>query len=172
MPSAGTSVTQATGEAKAPRAIEYLSQPAAVSMADHWFEISSTDHFWVRRRFAVLQKLAGGRISVAHEVAEIGCGHGLLQRQIEDTYGREVTGFDLNERALKQNVSRRSKVCCYDIFQRDPALRAKCDVILMFDVLEHISDESRFLQALLFHLAPGGALIMNVLAGQWAWSSY
>src|SRR5437899_12993479 len=99
---------QTTGEAKAPRAIEYLSQPAAVSMADRWFEIASTDHFWVRRRFAVLHRLAGHRISHARGSAEIGCGHALLQRQIEDASGREATGFDLHARALQQYVSRRS----------------------------------------------------------------
>src|SRR5713226_2369014 len=117
MPSTATPITQTSGEAKASRAIEYLSQPAAVSMANRWFEISSTEHFWIRRRFTVLQRLAGHRISGAHELAEVGCGHGLLQRQIEDAYGREVTGFDLNEGALKHSASRLSKVCCYDIFQ-------------------------------------------------------
>src|SRR5438445_633325 len=172
MLSAATSVTQTSGEAKAPRAIEYLSRPAAVSMADRWFEIASIDHFWVRRRFAVLQRLAGQRISAARELAEVGCGHGLLQRQIEDVYGREVTGFDLNEGALKQSASRLSRVCCYDIFQREPALHNRFDAIFLFDVLEHISDESQFLQALLFHLAPDGTLIINVPAGKWAYSSY
>ena len=141
-------------------------------MADRWFEIASIDHFWVRRRFAVLQRLAGQRISAARELAEVGCGHGLLQRQIEDAYGREVTGFDLNDYALKQSVSRLSKICCYDIFQHDSALHERFDVILLFDVLEHISDESQFLQALLFYLAPGGTLIINVPAGRWAYSSY
>jgi SAM-dependent methyltransferase len=170
MRSAATPVMATPG--KSIRAIEYLSPPAPVSMADHWFEISSIDHFWFRRRFAVLQRLAGHRISSAREVAEFGCGHGLLQRQIEDAYGKEVTGFDLNEGALKQNVSRRSMLCCYDIFQQDGALRARFDLIFLFDVLEHISDESSFLQALSFHLAPGGTLIMNVPAGQWAYSSY
>jgi SAM-dependent methyltransferase len=172
MPSAATPATQNSGDPKASRAIEYLSPPAAVNMADHWFAISSTGHFWVRRRFAVLQKLAGHRISGARELAEFGCGHGLLQRQIEDAYGREVTGFDLNERALKQSASRLSRVCCYDVLQRDPALNARFDVILLFDVLEHISDESQFLQAFSFHLAPGGTLIINVPAGEWAYSSY
>jgi SAM-dependent methyltransferase len=172
MPSAATPATQNSGDPKASRAIEYLSPPAAVSMADRWFEIASIDHFWVRRRFAVLQKLAGHRISRARELAEIGCGHGLLQRQIEDVYGREVTGFDLNERALKQTASRLSRVCCYDVLQRDPALNARFDAIFLFDVLEHISGESQFLQALSFHLAPGGTLIINVPAGMWAYSSY
>ena len=99
-------------------------------------------------------------------------GHGLLQRQIEDVYAREVMGFDLNDYALKQNVSRRSRVCCYDIFQKDTVLQGKFDVIFLFDVLEHMSDEHLFLNAVLFHLKPQGKLVINVPAGQWAFSSY
>jgi SAM-dependent methyltransferase len=152
--------------------VEYLSPAAKVSMADQWFEIASTDHFWVRRRFHVLQKLAGQWLPASKERGEIGCGHGLLQRQIEDAYGLPVTGFDLNDFALKQNVSRISRVCCYNIFERNAMLRSKCDVIFLFDVLEHISDQDGFLQALLFHLAPQGRVVANVPAGQWAFSGY
>jgi SAM-dependent methyltransferase len=154
------------------RAIEYLSAPAGVSMADSWFEIAALDHFWVRRRFEVLRKLAGEIVSGARELAEIGCGHGLLQRQIEDGFAKPVTGFDLNDFALKQNISRFSKVCCYDIFQREAALRGRFDLIFLFDVLEHLSDERYFLDAVCFHLAPLGGLIVNVPAGQWAFSAY
>lgn len=155
-----------------PRKIEYLSPPAEVSMADRWFEIASTDHFWVGRRLQVLQKLAGDLIASAGEIAEIGCGHGLLQRQIEDAYGRDVTGFDLNEYALKQNVSRRGAVVCYDVFEKNSILRSKFELIFLFDVLEHISGEDRFLEAILFHLEPKGKIILNVPAGQWAYSAY
>ncbi len=152
--------------------IEYFSQPAKVSMADEWFAVAAIDHFWVRRRFGVFQRLAGDLIPGAREMAEIGCGHGLLQRQIEEAYGRGVTGFDLNEYALKQNLSRISKVCCYDIYQRDATLRHQFDLIFLFDVLEHIADEDGFFDALMFLLAPGGNVVVNVPAGQWAYSAY
>jgi SAM-dependent methyltransferase len=155
-----------------PRTITYLSPPAEVSMADRWFEIASIDHFWIRRRFDVLRRLAGGLISNARKIAEIGCGHGLLQLQIEQAYERDVTGFDLNLVALKQNVSRRSAVNCYDIYQKDPSLQGKFDLIFLFDVLEHITDEDDFVSALLFHLAPGGKMAVNVPAGMWAYSTY
>jgi cyclopropane fatty-acyl-phospholipid synthase-like methyltransferase len=154
------------------RTITYLSPPAEVSMADRWFEVASIDHFWIRRRFEVFRKLAGALVGTAREIAEIGCGHGLLQLQIEQAYHREVTGFDLNEVALKQSVSRLSAVNCYDIFQRDSGLRGKFDLIFLFDVLEHITDEDSFLNALLFHLAPGGRIAVNVPAGMWAYSIY
>jgi SAM-dependent methyltransferase len=152
--------------------IEYLSPPATVSMADEWFAVADMDHFWIRRRFDVFQRLAGDVIPGAREMAEVGCGHGMLQRQIENAYGRAVTGFDLNEYALKQNLSRISKVCCYDIYQRDATLRHRFDLIFLFDVLEHITDEDGFFGALLFLLAPGGDVVVNVPAGQWAYSAY
>jgi len=154
------------------RDITYLSVPAEVSMGNRWFEIASVDHFWIRRRFEVLQRLAGDLIANARYIAEIGCGSGLLQLQIEDAYGRVVTGFDLNEFALKQNLSRVSPVCCYDIYQKDSALQGRFDLVFLFDVLEHISDEDSFLKALMFHLAPNGKLLLNVPAGEWAYSAY
>jgi SAM-dependent methyltransferase len=166
--SAQNSITEMTGL----REVEYLSPAAEVSMSDGYFQIATTNHFWVSRRFEVLQRIANGVLSGAAEIAEVGCGHGLLQRQIEDKYGKPVTGFDLNEYGLKHNVSRISRVCCYDIHQRNEELRGRFDVILLFDVLEHISDEDRFLDALLFHLAPQGKLILSVPAGQWLFSEY
>jgi len=141
-------------------------------MADRWFEIAAIDHFWIRRRFEVLRRLAGSLIPSAGEIAEFGCGHGLLQRQIEEAYGREVTGFDLNEFALRQNLSRLSNICCYDLHQQDLSLHERFDLVFLFDVLEHIADEDRFLAALKFHLAPGGKLVVNVPAGKWAYSAY
>lgn len=166
------SIANIENESETPRKIEYLSATSEVSMADRWFEIAAIDHFWIRRRFEVLQQLAGGLITGAKEMAEIGCGHGLLQRRIEDAYGREVSGFDLNEYALRRNISRRSKIYCYDIFQKEPALRERFDLIFLFDVLEHIREEGPFLNAVLFHLTPRGKVIVNVPAGQWAFSSY
>jgi hypothetical protein len=141
-------------------------------MADRWFEIASVEHFWIRRRFEVFQRLAGALITGTPAIAEIGCGHGLLQRQIEDAYDREVAGFDLNELALRQNVSRLSPIFCYDIHQKNTELRERFGLILLFDVLEHIADEDRFLSALIFHLGSGGKIVVNVPAGQWAYSAY
>jgi len=102
----------------------------------------------------------------------VGCGHGLLQRQIEDAYGLPVTGFDLNDFALKQNVSRISRVCCYDIFQREAALHSKVDVIFLFDVLRSYLRSGWFPAGSAIPLAPQGRVVVNVPAGQWAFSGY
>lgn len=152
--------------------IQYVSTPATVSMGDEWFGIASLTHFWIRRRFEIVAALVSGTIREASRIAEVGCGHGLLQRQIEDHYNREVTGFDLNDFALRQTASRISPVCCYDLFQREPEYERHFDLIFLFDVLEHVRDEDPFIEALQYHLTPTGRLVVNVPAFQSFWSRY
>jgi cyclopropane fatty-acyl-phospholipid synthase-like methyltransferase len=141
-------------------------------MGDDWFGIANLDHFWIQRRFEVLRKLAGRLIQQSTCIAEVGCGHGLLQRQIEDHYHREVTGFDLNEGALQQTASRVSPVCCYDVFQKSREYQSHFDLLLLFDVLEHLRDEDSFLDAIKFHVAPQGSILINVPALQSLYSVY
>ena len=96
----------------------------------------------------------------------------MLQRDIEDHYGIPVAGFELNEIALQKNVSRMSPLYCYNIHQRNPEFRCHFDLLLLFDVLEHIEDESEFLQSVKFHLAESGTLLINVPAHQFFFSDY
>lgn len=154
------------------RSITYLSPATPVSMGDWWFEIATEDHFWIRRRFAVLRRLADSVLREARAAAEIGCGNGLLQKEVEDCYRISVTGFDLNEFALRKNVSRVSPLYCYDIHQRNREFGEHFDLLLLFDVLEHIDEESVFLQSVNYHLAHSGTLIINVPAHRFFHSDY
>ncbi len=154
------------------RAITYLSPSLPVNMGDWWFDIATTDHFWIRRRFEVMKRLADSVIRNSRLAGEIGCGNGLLQRDIEDNYGISVAGFELNELALQKNVSRGSPLYCYNIHQRNPEFRGQFDLLFLFDVLEHIEDESGFLESVKFHLAESGALLINVPAHQALYSDY
>lgn len=154
--------------------IVYLSQPDRVSMGDAWFEIASPRHFWFIRRFEVLRSIAGAMLGGSGlRVAEFGCGNGVVQAQLEQSFGLTVDGYDLNELSLRQNISSsRSPLYCYDIHQRNAELKDRYDVIFLFDVLEHIDEEDRFLASLLFHLKPGGRLLINVPALQSLYSRY
>ncbi len=154
------------------RAIVRLSGSIPVNMGEWWFDVATTDHFWVRRRFEVMKKLADMALRKSGRVAEIGCGNGLLQREIEDYYGIPVAGFELNEVALRKNVSRQSPLYCYNIHERRPEFHAHFDLLLLFDVLEHIENESEFLQSVKFHLAGSGTLLINVPAHQFFFSDY
>jgi SAM-dependent methyltransferase len=143
-----------------------------VNMGDWWFDIATSDHFWIRRRFHVMQRLADSVLRNSRRAAEIGCGNGLLQRDVEEHYGIPVAGFELNELALQKNVSRLSPLYCYNIHQRNPEFRSHFDLLFLFDVLEHIEDESAFLQSINFHLADSGILLINVPAHRFFYSDY
>lgn len=152
--------------------IIYYSEGKKVSMADSWFEVATLDHFWVKRRFEILKKLLGQGFRPAGPVAEVGCGHGLVQARFCEVYGVPVDGYELNEFALSQSVAKDQPRYIYDIYERREALKGKYGVMIMFDVIEHIEDEKGFLDAVLFHLAPGGLLAVNVPALQCLFSNY
>src|SRR5438270_14098678 len=97
-----------------PRII-YKSPPAPVDMAEYWHDISNLEHFWIQRRFNTLRLMAGSLIENSHSIAEIGCGSGLVQRQIEDHYHLPVRGFALSENALQKHIARLRDLCSYDI---------------------------------------------------------
>jgi 2-polyprenyl-3-methyl-5-hydroxy-6-metoxy-1,4-benzoquinol methylase len=94
------------------------------------------------------------------------------RRQIEEAYGREVTGLDQNENGLRHSSSKLSRVCHYDIYQREPAFEERFDLIFLWDVIEHIRDDDGFVEAVMFHFAPEVELAVNVSAGEWTFSSY
>lgn len=152
--------------------IIYYSEGKKVSMADSWFEVATLDHFWVKRRFDVLKKLLGPGFRPTGPVAEVGCGHGLVQARFREVYGVPVDGYELNEFALSQSVAKEQPRYIYDIYERREELKGRYGVIVMFDVIEHIEDEKGFLEAVLFHLAPGGLLAVNVPALEWLRSRY
>lgn len=152
--------------------VVFKSEPLTGIMADQYFDLATPNHFWCRRRFEVLHKLAGERFQSGTRVAEIGCGNGVLQRQIEDAYAIAPAGFDLHEAALRRNMSRQGKVYCYDIHDRATEFQRAFDILLMFDVLEHIEDQDHFLESARFHLADRGCIIVNVPALQWLYSPY
>jgi SAM-dependent methyltransferase len=152
--------------------VVYLTPARHVAMHDEYFFNATIEHFWIVRRFLVAQKLAGQELRSAVRIAEFGCGNGVVQRQIEIQYGRGVDGFDLNDFALRHNMSHIGRVCCYDIHERLPEYRERYDLILLLDVLEHIEHERSFLESVLFHLRPGGSVLINVPAGQYLYSQY
>jgi SAM-dependent methyltransferase len=155
-----------------PRPIIYVTPPMPVSMADGWFELANLDHFWVRRRFEVMQRLADPVIRQAKKIAEVGCGNGLVQRYLEDHYSVEVAGFELNELALKQSCSRTSPLYCYNIHERAENLKNEFDLVILFDVLEHIQDENGFLESIKHHMTDSGRILINVPAHQSLYSRY
>lgn len=153
------------------RQITILSTPREVRMADSWHELATADHFWIRRRLEVLSCLCGPLLRAKPACCEIGCGSGILQQQLGVAFGLTVDGFDLSLDALNKNRAR-SNLYYYDILERCPNFSEKYEMLFLFDVLEHIESEIEFLQACMYHIRPGGWIILNVPARQELFSKY
>ena len=159
-----------SGQRKDSSRIQYVSDPVPVNMGDAWYRYATPDHFWMSRRFQVLQRLEKPDNSLRW--AEVGCGNGAVQLQMYEQRKIEVDGIELNEFALQNNLSDKSRLFCYDVFDCAPEMKEQYDRVILLDVLEHIDDHQRFLDAVLFLLRPGGALILNVPAFSHLWSLY
>jgi SAM-dependent methyltransferase len=153
-------------------AIETLSAPQAVSMADEWFQFATADHFWMQWRHRLIVrtlKRAGGRVQRA---LEIGCGHGVARDMLERDCGFPVDGCDLSRTALELARPGKGRLFLYDIFDQEPSMLGRYDLVFLLDVIEHIQDDTSFLLAALRHLRPGGLLVVNVPASRLLFSDY
>ncbi|NNL91468.1 MAG: class I SAM-dependent methyltransferase [Saprospiraceae bacterium] len=154
--------------------IKYLSEAEPVSMADAWFDMATSDHFWMIWRFErlktmVRQKLIDFSIK---KVFEIGCGSGTVLEQVSKNFGVNPDGCDLNDFALKKIKIKDQNIYCYNIYDQESTLENKYDIIILFDVIEHIEEDVNFVNSCLFHLKPGGKCIINVPAYMHLFSKY
>ncbi len=155
--------------------VELISQPQAHSFAVDWYEYSSEEHFWFQWRLtALLQQLKELNVSLTtpYKALEVGAGVGVLRTQLESATNWNVDITDLDLQALQQAKAGRGRKLYYDIFDQREEFREAYDLLVLFDVLEHIADTQPFLTALLHHLKPQGWLLINVPALQPLYSHY
>lgn len=154
------------------RAIETLSQPQAVSMADEWFQFATADHFWMQWRHCLLVRALQCPGRELRNALEIGCGHGVAREMLERDLGIAVDGCDLNRTALDIAKPGKGNLFVYNILDQDPLLLGRYDAVLLLDVIEHIGDDAAFVRAALRHLRPGGIVAVNVPACTMLFSDY
>ena len=139
------------------------------------FELASAEHFWFRWRVAAfLRQLGDVGVSVEENwsALDVGCGAGVVRTQIEEATKWTIDAVDLDYNALKMAQTGRGRIMYYDIIERRPEFHEKYDALILFDVLEHIEHPRPFVEALLFHLKPGGFLFVNVPAMPSLYSLY
>jgi SAM-dependent methyltransferase len=148
--------------------IEFLTDVRAIRFPGEWYETNSEDHFWfewrVRTAKALVQRI---RLPVDKplRVLDIGCGTGITCRQLRRATEWIFDGADLNIDALSRcDVGDGGRILYYDILDKRPELRDRYDVAILFDVVEHIERTRPFLEAVFFHLKPGGVVLVNVPA--------
>jgi 2-polyprenyl-3-methyl-5-hydroxy-6-metoxy-1,4-benzoquinol methylase len=155
--------------------VEIISQPQAHAFVEGWYEQNSESHFWFRWRLAAFLKQLkqiGVSIEKPYRALDVGCGVGLLRNQIESSTKWIVDATDLDLDALRRAKPGRGRKMYYDIFDQKEQLLEAYDLIVLFDVLEHIEDTQPFIKALLRHLKTQGLLLINVPALQSLYSHF
>lgn len=97
----------------------------------------------------------------ARAVLDVGCGEGALGAALE-ARGARVTGVELDVAAAGVASRRLSRVLAMPAEDAVAALDVKPDVVVLADVLEHLSDPLGVLRALRGALASGGLLVFSV----------
>lgn len=152
-----------------PDAVEIVSAVSEVDFPDEWYGLTAESHFWFQWRLgAALRQFDAVGLSVHTPLhgLEIGSGTGILRDQLEGASAWTIDITDLSLTALRASRPGRGRTLYYDILERREAFREAYDFVILYDVLEHVADTRPFVEATLFHLRPGGFLLLNVPALQ------
>jgi len=148
--------------------IEFLTPIRLIAFPDEWYEINAEEHFWFEwraRAASALIRTASLPVDQPLRVLDIGCGTGITCRQLRRTTTWTFDGADLNVDALSRcDLGGPGRILCYDLLEKRPEFHERYDVAILFDVVEHIEDTRPFLEAVLYHLKPGGVVLVNVPA--------
>ena len=147
--------------------VRELSEVVATDFPEQWYDIMEEGHFlldWRLRAFLAQLDGLGLPRDGAWRALDVGCGHGVLRRQVERETAWTVDGADVDREALARNRVERGETLLYDVRDCRPELLTLYDAALLFDVLEHLAEPAPFLAAIVHHVKPGGWLFVNVPA--------
>jgi SAM-dependent methyltransferase len=117
------------------------------------------ENYWFRRHEVVYQRLLP--LCAQHDVLEAGCGEGYGADLIAGVANR-VVGLDYDESAVAHVRARYPRVDMRHGNLADlPLPTADVDVVVNFQVIEHLWDQGQFAKECFRVLRPGGVLLMS-----------
>jgi len=137
-------------------------------------EMAETEdrHWWFCGRRAIAEQFIRsvdlGRDS---RILEIGAGTGGNFAMLAKFGQLTAVEMDSEARAMANEKTGRDVLAGF-LPAGLPDIGDDYDLICMFDVLEHIKDDSAALDTIYKLLKPGGRLVLTVPAYQWMWSSH
>jgi 2-polyprenyl-3-methyl-5-hydroxy-6-metoxy-1,4-benzoquinol methylase len=99
------------------------------------------------------------------DVLDIACGSGVHGAELKRLYGHRVIGVDLSASSIEKAKTRLAEAYVADITKPElypPLGRSKFDIIVLSDILEHVSDPVGVLVRHLPFLAPGGYVLISL----------
>jgi SAM-dependent methyltransferase len=129
-------------------------------------------HFWFRTRNILIGALATRAIQgiESPRILEIGCGTGNVLGALDRARADGVLiGLDFKAEGLAY-ARKRSSLPLVQADASFPPFSVQFDLIGMFDILEHIRDDSAALESASRLIRPGGKLLLTVPAHMRLWS--
>ncbi len=143
---------------------------------DHFSDLAS--EWWLENgKFKILHQIQNIRIKYIQDVInkkklhkikilDLGCGGGLVSEGLSKL-GANVTGIDFvkeNINAAKIHAKKNNLKINYKTLNFENAkINSKFDVIVIFEVLEHLSNWESFIEKIRSNLNPNGILIMSTI---------
>jgi len=159
--------------------IKCFSPDVAESYSDYpscGFELTddkSETSFWVQSRNRLLKYLVHRHLSSKGKtkLLEIGCGTGGFIQQIVGTEGLDITGSEIYTQGLVYAKQKLPEVNFVQFDVTSGTMDETYDIILAFDVIEHIADDAAALSNISRMLREGATLIVTVPQYMFLWSS-
>lgn len=98
------------------------------------------------------------------KVLDAGCGAGYGTRMLYELGGREITGSDISKEAIEYAMASYRKPGVQFIeanAEKLPDFKEKFEVVVAFEILEHLSDQRSFLKGVKANLKSGGILLVS-----------
>ena len=133
---------------------------------------SGESSFWVRSRNRLFKRIVLARLATSGNtrLLEIGCGTGSFIQQIAENENLEITGSEIYLKGLlyaKKNLPHVNFIQ-FDITHG--TFGEEFDLIVAFDVIEHIENDVAAISNISKMLHKGGSLILTVPQHMFLWS--
>lgn len=135
------------------------------------YEAEKTHWWFVGRRNIIRTALDKHIPHKVDEALDVGCGTG-LNALIMKSFARKVTGLDPSGEAVRFSHMRAPDLSVIQEAFPYTELKGQYDLVTLFDVLEHIEDDSLSLQKVEKLLRPGGVAVLTVPAFPFLWSDH
>lgn len=127
--------------------------------------------FWYRHRNNVIvSAVTSAALEPGGVFLEVGAGNGFVSRAVKDASRLEVVSLEPDPEGASAIAMRGIKNVVCSAFQEEVIVQGSLAGVGMFDVLEHVPDERKFLGLAKDALQTSGKLFLTVPAYNWLWS--
>ncbi|PAQ01861.1 class I SAM-dependent methyltransferase [Mesorhizobium mediterraneum] len=141
---------------------------------DAYRQMAATEdeHWWFCGRRAIAEAVIRHLdLPAKARIVEIGAGTGGNIQMLEQ-FGA-VTAVEMSDLAREIAGEKTGRdFLAGHLPDNIPVAPQSCDLICLFDVLEHVAEDEASLAAIRQMLKPGGRVILTVPAHQWLWSTH